>query len=184
MFRRLDNYSISHRKRCGDPFSEQSDQGPQCNKEQYEKILKYIEFGKEEGARLVEGGTPDTTGDNAKGFYIRPTIFADANNQMKVAQEEIFGPVLVAIRFKDEDEVIKMANDTTYGLAAGLWSADVSRAHRVASKLDAGMVYINRYGCYDFSAPFGGFKQSGWGKEMAKQSLEAYTRTKTVWLKI
>ena len=103
---------------------------------------------------------------------------------MRISQEEIFGPVLSIQKFSDEESVIKMANNSLYGLAAGLWTKDVSRAHRVANSLDAGMVFINRYGCYDFSSPFGGFKQSGWGKDMAKHSLEEYTKTKSIWLRI
>lgn len=169
---------------CGDPFDEESSQGAQCNEEQFNKILGYIELGKKDGARLIAGGSRDLRGSNAQGLFIRPTIFADVNNRCPIAQEEIFGPVLVAIPFKDEEEAVRMANDVSYGLAAGLWTKDVSRAHRVAERLDAGMVFINKYGCYDFSSPFGGFKQSGWGKEMAMHSLESYTRLKSVWLKI
>ena len=104
-------------------------------------------------------------------------------NSMTIAQEEIFGPVLCLIKFDTEDEAVTIANDTTYGLAAGLYSSDASRCQRVARKLDAGMVFINHYGCYDFASPFGGFKQSGWGKEMAVHSLAAYTKTKSIWMK-
>jgi aldehyde dehydrogenase (NAD+) len=169
---------------CGDPFLPGSQQGPQCTLEQFEKALRYIEIGKKEGARLVSGGTADRSPGNEKGYYVRPTVFADVGNRMRIAQEEIFGPVLVILPFRTEDEAVAMANDSPYGLAAGLWSADVSRAHRVAARLEAGMVFVNRYGCYDFSAPFGGWKQSGWGKEMALHSLDAYTRLKSVWIKI
>ncbi|NBT58807.1 aldehyde dehydrogenase family protein, partial [bacterium] len=119
-----------------------------------------------------------------KGFFVKPTIFTEVKPEMKIAQDEIFGPVLVVIRFKTEEEAIQMANQTAYGLAAGLWTSDLSRAHRVAAKLDSGMVFVNRYGCYDFASPFGGFKQSGWGKEMAIHSLDAYTKTKSVWIKL
>lgn len=169
---------------CGDQFNEAATQGAQCNEDQLKKILHYIDLGKKAGARLIAGGERDTTGTNAKGYFVRPTIFADLDNKSAVAQDEIFGPVLAVIPFNDEDEVIRMANDTSYGLAAGLWTRDISRAHRVASQLDAGMVFINKYGCYDFASPFGGFKQSGWGKEMAVHSLDAYTKLKSVWLKI
>lgn len=169
---------------CGNGFEARSQQGAQCNQEQFDKIMRYIESGKRSGARLTAGGSRDESGSNAQGFFVRPTVFADVDNKAEVAQEEIFGPVLVVTPFDTEEQAVSIANDTVYGLAAGLWTADVSRAHRVAGELDAGMVFINKYGCYDFASPFGGFKQSGWGKEMAAHSLEAYTKLKSVWLKI
>lgn len=170
--------------RCGDGFDPASEQGAQCNREQFDKIMGYIAIGKNEGARLVAGGSRDETGSNADGLFIRPTIFADVKPDMRIVKEEIFGPVLVVAPFKDEEEAIRLANGTVYGLAAGIWTADVARAHRVAHKIDAGMVFVNRYGCYDFASPFGGFKQSGWGKEMAVHSLASYTKTKSVWIKM
>jgi aldehyde dehydrogenase (NAD+) len=169
---------------CGDPFDPQSDQGAQCNEEHFNKILRYIELGKKEGARLVAGGGRDLHPINANGYFVRPTIFADVKGQMKISQDEIFGPVLAISVFDTDEEAVQMANDSIYGLAAGLWTQDITRAHRVASQLQAGMVFINRYGCYDFASPFGGFKQSGWGKEMAIHSLKSYTKTKSVWLKL
>ncbi|WP_417228592.1 aldehyde dehydrogenase family protein [Amphritea sp.] len=167
--------------KCGDPLTEGVDQGPQCNKVQFDKIMEYIEIGKTE-AKLVAGGYADIEGDNAKGYYIRPTIFSDVPADARIAQEEIFGPVLSCIRFHSTEEAVQIANSTEYGLAAGLYTADVSRAHKVAEQLDAGMLFINRYGCYGLAAPFGGFKQSGWGKEMAIHSLASYTKTKGVWV--
>lgn len=166
---------------CGDPFDPNSKQGAQISKEHMESILSYIESGKEQGARIVAGGERDLTGTNAEGYFVQPTIFADVDNNMKIAQEEIFGPVLCIIPFDTEENVIKMANDTIYGLAAGLWTGDTSRAHRVANQLDAGMVFVNKYGCYDFASPFGGVKQSGWGKEYAIHSLSAFTKTRAIW---
>ncbi|MES1039811.1 aldehyde dehydrogenase family protein [Peribacillus simplex] len=174
--------TYADRYKCGNPFDPESDQGAQVSKAHMESILKHIENGKQEGARLVTGGERDMTGENAHGYFIRPTIFADVDNKMSIAQEEIFGPVLCIIPFDTEEEAVKMANDTIYGLAAGLWTSDVSRANRVARKLEAGMVFINKYGCYDFASPFGGWKQSGWGKEYAIHSLQSYTKTKAIWM--
>jgi aldehyde dehydrogenase (NAD+) len=168
--------------KCGDPFDPESHQGPQVSQAHMESILRYIEIGKEQGARIVAGGYRDTQGANAEGFYVRPTIFADVTNDMTIAQEEIFGPVLCIIPFDTEEEAVRGANDTIYGLAAGLWTNDVSRAHRVAKQLEAGQVFVNRYGCYDFASPFGGFKQSGWGKEYAIHSLASYTKMKAIWI--
>jgi aldehyde dehydrogenase (NAD+) len=167
---------------CGDPFDERSTQGAQCFKAHCDRIMEYIASGKDAGARLVAGGSRDTRGANAKGYFVRPTIFADVRNDMRIAQEEIFGSVLCVIPFTTEDEAVAIANDTTYGLAAGFWTRDVARVHRVAGRLEAGQVFVNKYGCYDFASPFGGFKQSGWGKEMAVHSLEAYTKLKSIWV--
>lgn len=166
--------------KLGDAFEEGVDQGAQAHSAHYQKVLDYIELGKKEGAKLLCGGPVA----GRKGFFVKPTLFSEVLPQMRIAQEEIFGPVLVAIRFKTEEEAIQIANSTPYGLASGLWTSDLSRAHRVAAKLDSGMVFVNRYGCYDFASPFGGFKQSGWGKEMAIHSLDAYTKTKSVWIKL
>lgn len=175
--------NLASKVRLGDPFDPQTEQGPQANRAHYERILKYIAAGKAEGATLLAGGNPDQTAMGGRGFFVRPTIFGDVSSSMTIAREEIFGPLLCLMRFHNESEAIRLANDTSYGLAAGLYSADAARVHRVARKLDAGMVFINHYGCYDFAAPFGGFKQSGWGKEMAEESLSAYTKLKSIWHK-
>jgi aldehyde dehydrogenase (NAD+) len=168
---------------CGDPFDSKTQQGPQAHEGHYQKILNYIELGKKEGAKLLCGGGRDPYSEKSGGFFIRPTIFGDVKNNMRIAQEEIFGPVLCLIKFQTEEEAIAIANGTPYGLAAGVYSDDAKRAHRVATQLDAGMVFVNHYGCYDFASPFGGVKQSGWGKEMARHSLEEYTKLKSVWVR-
>jgi aldehyde dehydrogenase (NAD+) len=168
---------------CGDPFDPRTQQGPQCHEAHFRKVMSYIETGRQEGAKLLAGGGRDSSTGNEKGLFIRPTIFGNVRNDMRIAQEEIFGPVLCLIPFKTEDEAVRIANDSPYGLAAGLYSGDTSRAHRVANRLEAGMVFVNHYGCYDFASPFGGIKQSGWGKEMGAHSLEAYTRMRSIWIR-
>lgn len=150
--------------------------GPLVSRRQQERVLGYVQSGIEQGAKLICGG--QSIGD--KGYFVQPTVFADADHSMKIAHEEIFGPVVSVIRFKDEAEAIRLANDTTYGLAANIWTRDIKKAHRVAHRLQAGSVWINCHGVIDPAAPFGGFKQSGWGREVSEEGLSAYTETKTV----
>jgi aldehyde dehydrogenase (NAD+) len=169
---------------CGDPFNSATRQGAQCGERQFEKIMGYIGEGRAAGAKLLIGGEPVSPPDAPNGFFVAPTVFGEVDNALSIAREEIFGPVLVLQRFSTEAQAVAMANDTPYGLAAGVYTSDLSRAHRVAGALDAGQVFVNRYGCYDFAAPFGGFRQSGWGKEMGVHSLDAYTRQKSVWVAI
>ena len=169
--------------KVGDPFDPSTDQGAQCTKEQFDRIMNYIEIGKKEGAKLLIGGDRNVEGDNAKGLFINPTIFYDCNNQMRIAREEIFGPVLTVIPFDTEEEAIEIANDSEYGLGSGFWTNDVARTQRVANALKAGMVFINRYGCYEVSSPFGGWKVSGFGgMECGDLSLDLYTKRKTIWM--
>jgi acyl-CoA reductase-like NAD-dependent aldehyde dehydrogenase len=156
--------------------------GPLVSKTQMDRVLGYISIGNKEGARLVAGGGRPEGLDG--GFFVKPTVFADVDGKMRIAKEEIFGPVLAAIPFEDEDDLIAKANDTMYGLAAGVWTSDVKRAHRVAHALQAGTVYVNCYHIFDPAAPWGGFKQSGWGRELGPYALDLYTEVKTVILDI
>ncbi|HEY5155069.1 MAG TPA: aldehyde dehydrogenase family protein [Acidimicrobiales bacterium] len=167
---------------CGDPFDPASTQGPQCTQAQLDRCLHYVEIGKNDGSRLRVGGERDVAGTNARGLFMRPTIFDEVAPTSALARDEVFGPVLAVLPFETEAEAIALANDTDFGLAAGVYSGDLRRARRVADRLDAGQVFVNRYGQYDFASPFGGFKASGWGKEMGIHSLAAYTRTKSIWL--
>jgi aldehyde dehydrogenase (NAD+) len=168
--------AMNTKRRLGDPFDPATEQGPQVNKEQFDKILGYIESGKKEGAKCVTGG--DRWGD--KGYFIEPTLFTNVTDTMKIAEEEIFGPVMSILRFKDLDEIVKRANKTTYGLAAAVWTRDIAKAHYLAAKIKAGTVWINCYDVFDAAAPFGGFKQSGIGRELGERGLDAYTEWKTV----
>jgi acyl-CoA reductase-like NAD-dependent aldehyde dehydrogenase len=162
----------------GDPLDPKTRLGPQVSEAQMRQVLGYVDTGKKEGARLVCGGERPA----GKGFFVRPTIFTGVRNEMTLAREEIFGPVLAVLRFKDLDEVLQAANDTVYGLAAGVWTRDIKKAHRTARMLQAGTVWINSYGLYDSAMPFGGVKQSGFGRELGREGLLEYTRTKSVWV--
>ncbi|RFU76014.1 aldehyde dehydrogenase nad+ [Trichoderma arundinaceum] len=163
-------------KKIGDPFHEDTYQGPQVSKAQFEKVLGYIDDGKKSGARVLHGGAKH--GD--KGYFIQPTVFADTTEDMKIVKEEIFGPVVAISKFSTEAEVIAKANDTSYGLAAAVFTEKVARAHKVARKIQAGMVFINSSGDSHFGIPFGGYKSSGIGRELGQYALDAYTQSKAV----
>jgi aldehyde dehydrogenase (NAD+) len=168
------------KRRVGDPLDPRTDQGPQVSEAQLDRIMGYIESGKREGATLACGG--ERVGD--RGYFIQPTVFSDVQDEMKIAREEIFGPVMSIIAFKDTDEVIRRANCTAYGLAAGVWTRDIKKAHAVANGVRAGTVWVNCYHVLDTRAPFGGFKQSGMGRELGEYGLLQYTEVKTVTLKL
>jgi len=166
----------------GDPLDAKTQIGPIATKPEYDKILTYIESGKQSTARLTAGG--GTRKINGKGLFIEPTLFADATNDLKISREEIFGPVLPIIRFKDEADAIRIANDTTYGLASGIQTSNLGRALRVADKIKAGTVWLNTWHKYHPNAPFGGYKMSGYGREHGTEALENYTQYKTIWANI
>ena len=166
--------------KIGDPLEAETELGPLALREQLEKVTSYVAIGRQEGARLVYGGEqPQGCG---AGWFYRPTVFAGVTNEMRIAREEIFGPVAGVIPFEDEDEAVALANQTSYGLAAGIWTRDLGRAHRVAAKLDAGTVWINTYRSMAPMSPVGGFKGSGIGKEGGFEAIHEYTRLKSVWV--
>jgi aldehyde dehydrogenase (NAD+) len=169
--------------RPADPLDPKTRLGAIVSQEQMNTVLGFIESGKKDGAKLVAGGNRvSVNGD--KGFFIEPTIFGDVKNDMKIAREEIFGPVLSVLTFDDIDEVIEQANNNPYGLAAAVWTRDVKKAHTVSRRLEAGTVWVNTYGLMDASLPFGGYKSSGFGRELGAHAIEHYTELKTVWLNI
>src|SRR5262245_57538298 len=165
----------------GDPLDPKTRLGAISSKQQLERVLKYVDVAKTEGASLVAGGSRADIG-TGKGYFMQPTVFAGVTPEMTIAREEIFGPVLAAIEFADVDEAIARANDSSYGLAAAVWTRDIKKAHHVARRLQAGTVWINTYNVYDTAAPFGGYKQSGFGREMGMHALESYTQVKSVWV--
>lgn len=167
----------------GDPKDPETEMGPLASADQFETVEQYIEIGKQSEATLVHGGAPPDA-DLGSDLFIEPTIFTNVDNDSRLAQEEIFGPVLSVIEFGTEKEAVEIANDVKYGLAAGVWTQDIRRAHRVASEIRAGRLYVNHYRSSSVTAPQGGYKQSGWGRENGIEAIEEYLETKTVWVDV
>jgi acyl-CoA reductase-like NAD-dependent aldehyde dehydrogenase len=168
--------------RQGNGLDEQTQIGPQVSKEQQERILGYVQAGSKEGAKLVCGGQRPK--DLDKGYFVQPTVFDGVKNTMKIAQEEIFGPVLSVIPFNSMEQVAEEANAVNFGLSAGIWTKDITKAHRFASHVKAGTVWVNCYNVFDPAMPFGGYKMSGYGRELGKHSIELYTNIKSVWVNV
>ncbi len=170
--------------KIGPGMAEDTDIGPLVSQEQLERVTGYMQVGKQEGARVLSGGERATEGELSRGYFVRPTVFADARNDMRIAQEEIFGPVVSVIPFKDVEDVVRQGNNIAYGLGAGVWTRDVSKAHKLAAAIKAGTVWVNTYNLVAPEMPFGGFKQSGLGREMGFQGIELYTEVKSVWVNL
>jgi aldehyde dehydrogenase (NAD+) len=168
--------------KMGNPLEKDTTVGPVTTRPQYQKVLSYIDIAKSEGAKCVLGGGPATRAECGDGWFVEPTIFTDVNNDMRIAQEEVFGPVLSIIKFKTDEQAIQIANDVMYGLAAGVWTQDIGRALTMAKKIRAGTVWINAYRVVSYMTPFGGFKRSGLGRENGQEMIKEYLQVKSVWI--
>jgi acyl-CoA reductase-like NAD-dependent aldehyde dehydrogenase len=168
--------------KLGPGLDEETGMGPVVSEAQLQRVTGYIDIGRSEGAEVVTGGERAT--ELGDGYFVQPTIFAGVRNDMRIAQEEIFGPVAAVLEVKDVDEAISVANDTIYGLAASIWTTDLAKAHTVARGIKAGTVWVNGSGMYDPSVSFGGYKQSGFGRELGVHSMEGYTQLKSVWVNL
>jgi acyl-CoA reductase-like NAD-dependent aldehyde dehydrogenase len=174
--------ALARTARMGDPMSLDTQIGPVTTRPQYEKVLGYIDIAKQEGAKLLLGGAAATRPECGKGWFVEPTIFGGVHRKMRIAQEEVFGPVLSVLTFKDEEEAIAIANDSRFGLGSGVWTSDIGRAHRMAERLQAGTVWVNTYRAVSYMAPFGGYKDSGLGRENGIDAIREYLQTKSVWI--
>ena len=173
---------VAKTAQIGDPMSTDTHVGPVTTPPQYQKILDYIEIAKQDGAKCVLGGQA-YTGPAAKGGqFVEPTIFTDVNNKMRIAQEEVFGPLLAVIPFDTEEDAISIGNDVDFGLAAGVWTQDIGRAVRMSEKLRVGTVWVNTYRAVSFTSPFGGYKRSGLGRESGLEAIKQYMQVKSVWI--
>ncbi len=174
--------TLAKTARMGNPMSLETQVGPVTTRPQYDKVLSYIDVAKNEGAKLRMGGGPATRPECGKGWFVEPTIFTGVDNRMRIAQEEVFGPVLSVIPFKDEDDAVRIGNDVRFGLGAGVWTQDVGRAIRMSERIKAGTVWVNTYRAVSFMSPFGGYKDSGMGRENGASAIYEYLQMKSVWI--
>ena len=174
----------ARRLRVGDPLDPRTDVGPLISATQCSRVMDHIRSGREEGARLLVGGGPPDDPALARGSFITPTVFTDIRPEMRIAREEIFGPVVAVMPFDTPDEAIRIANDTVFGLTAGVWTRDVKLAHTVARAIKAGTIWVNMYNVVTSEAPFGGYRQSGWGRENGPHAIDAFTEVKHVYVNL
>lgn len=174
--------ALAKTARMGDPMSLDTQVGPVTTRPQFEKVLAYIDIAKKEGAKLMLGGGAATRPECGKGWFVEPTVFAGVENNMRIAQEEVFGPVLSVIRFKDEEEALAIANDVRFGLGSGVWTSDIGRAMRMSERIQAGTVWVNTYRAVSYLSPFGGYKDSGLGRENGMEAVREYLQVKSVWI--
>ena len=174
--------ALAKTARMGDPMSMDTQVGPVTTRPQYEKVLGYIAIAKQEGAQLLLGGAAATRPECGKGWFVEPTVFAGVDNKMRIAQEEVFGPVLSVIKFKDEEEALAIANDVRFGLGSGVWTSDIGRAIRMSERIQAGTVWVNTYRAVSYLSPFGGYKDSGLGRENGMEAVREYLQVKSVWI--
>lgn len=176
--------ALTQTAQMGDPMDIATHLGPITTRQQYAKVLSYVEIAKQGGATLLTGGGAATQAACGSGWFIEPTIFSDVNNSMRIAQEEVFGPVLSILKFKDEDEAVAIANDSRFGLGAAVWTFDMGRAFRLSERIQAGTVWINTYRTGSFMVPFGGYKDSGLGRENGVDAIREFLQVKSVWINI
>jgi len=174
--------AIAKTARMGDPMDADTQVGPITTPPQHAKVLDYFDIARRDGATLLLGGKAATRPECGKGWFVEPTIYGDVKNGMRIAQEEVFGPVLSIIRFRDDDDAVAIANDTRFGLAAAVWTRDIARALRMSQRLQAGTVWVNTYRAVSFMVPFGGYKDSGLGRESGQEAIQEYLQTKSVWI--
>lgn len=174
--------ALARTARMGNPLSMETQVGPVTTQPQFQKVLSYIDIARQDGAELLLGGTPATRPECGTGWFVEPTIFGEVDNGMRIAQEEVFGPVLSVIRFKDEEEALAIANDVRFGLASGVWTSDIGRGIRMSERIEAGTVWVNTYRAVSYMSPFGGYKDSGLGRENGFDAIREYLQVKSVWI--